>query len=66
MATEDEILNTPIPDHLIRDFKGIVARFQYTTNALQVLEEYLNENDDPKAARLVEQATLKVCAHEAT
>jgi hypothetical protein len=65
-AREDEIIQTELPAAEQRRALKLFAEAPFTTCVLLALENWLrDEVGDEKAARIVEQATLKMATHEA-
>jgi hypothetical protein len=62
---EDEILEAEISASLQKRSHALFDEMPYTTTLLLELENWLHEEGDEKAARIVEQATLKMATHEA-
>jgi hypothetical protein len=63
---EDEIIQTALPPALERRAAKLFDDAPFTTTILLALENWLKDSvGDPKAARIVEQAALKMASHEA-
>lgn len=61
----DEILAAELDEHLETPLEQILDAAPYVTTVLQAIEQWLEQNDDARGARLVGQCAIRMATHEA-